>query len=788
MLPPLCETERRVIPMRPLYSGGECDVNGFDAPAVVDIETLVIEEEPPALIEHDDNLKVGRLINIRKEQVGGQWQVVCDAEVHGTIYAKQLLDYIDADIHKPGPSIGISRGRQYNVKTIPGGQTAQINGRTFRGPIDILFYGHLTEGSFVSQRGDPEARCLLAAMKTFFKGENTMGFDAFLASKDITKEQFDAMSDEEKATLKAEFESLGSGEMDAALEDGSGGTGDSSGDATEALREAAVEVISEELANATPEEIGQIVSEITTEVDEMQPVLGASARVEKAKLLAKQKANALRASKSTPANPALAESRRVEGLKALQATHKSAYAGRIIANAIATGSSVDAVSKCLGKIEGTKPKTLQANMGFGISNPQNGIHKQDELLLRFARTMGWKDDEIAKYISFQTPGGATKVLNASIKGLNNTTSFQELVIESVNSMRPGTLNPYSRLAEAVPMMRKVSMASKMNYYGRNGKALEASLGFSTIYATDILYAIIAASLERAQDKVAPLYREITREEITKDFSAVEMYNTGLKGRLRAISETGQLSHLSFSTSKLQYQTDPLGATFAIPEMVLIQDQLGAFAQLVQELSQIPEESVENDVAMMWQAMMAGHIKDQDGTNPFFSAANNNVVGAGSKMNADGLRNAMNAAKKFKNDNGYPLSPQGSFALIPSALTTDAEELYTSMQLFYDGTGGDNMMRGKVPFKEWLWLNSEFTQDGQPWTSDYQAIADKAWVYMADPQKRPAVVVSKLAGYTSAQIKQYDMDPNVWGLQYQLIYPYGVTPMYTNGAILMQGQA
>ena len=786
-LPPLCETERRVIPMTPLYSGGECDVNGFDSPAIVDIETLIFEDEPPALIEHADELKVGRLVNLRKEQVNGKWQVACEADVHGTIYAKQLLEYLDADIHGLGPSIGISRGREYNVKHVPLGQTINVNGRTFSGPVDVLYNGFVTEGSFVSRRGDPEAKCLLAAIRNNNKGETIMSFTEFFASKGISQEQFDAMTEEEQAALKAEYEALGregDGTMEASEEDG---TTAPAGDATETLREAAVEVIAEELADATAEEIAVIVQEVTAEVNDLEPALGASARIGKAKALAKQKATALRAKAKQPkANVAMIEQRRIEGLKALQATFKTSYASRIIANAISNGEAVDSVAKALGTIEKTKPKTMQANMGYAIGAPGKGISKQDVLTVRLARTMGWKDNDIGKFIHFQTEGGANKVLNASIRDLNRPVSFKELAIESTNSIWPGYLSPHASLMDTLPEMRQACRQKKGAMKGN--KAMEASLGFSSVFMTDILYAIISASLELQLEKAPAMYREFTREVTTKDFSAEELYTSTLNGRLRAISETGQLSHLSFGTTKLQYQTDPYGATFAIPEMVLIQDNLGAFAQLVQQLSELPEESVEHDVAMIFQAMMAGFTKDQGGVNAFFSAANNNIVSTNSRMDENGIQAAFDAAKKFTNDNGYPLSPIGSFALVPSSLAFDAERLFTSAMLFYGGTGGDNPVRGKLPHKEWLWLNSNFIPSDAEWRSDYLAMADKAWLYMADPQKRPAVIVSKLAGYTAPQIKQYDMDPNVWGTQYQLIYPYGITPMYTNGAILMTGQA
>ena len=50
----------------------------------------------------------------------------------------------------------------------------------------------------------------------------------------------------------------------------------------------------------------------------------------------------------------------------------------------------------------------------------------------------------------------------------------------------------------------------------------------------------------------------------------------------------------------------------------------------------------------------------------------------------------------------------------------------------------------------------------------------------DPQTRPVVCVNKLVGFESPQIRQFDYDPSVWGLTYQLIYPYSVSTQYADG--------
>ena len=63
----------------PLYSGGPAYIDGFDAPAFVDLATLRIDPAPKALLEHDPEAVVGRLENI----VNDGSCVTCDAVIGG---------------------------------------------------------------------------------------------------------------------------------------------------------------------------------------------------------------------------------------------------------------------------------------------------------------------------------------------------------------------------------------------------------------------------------------------------------------------------------------------------------------------------------------------------------------------------------------------------------------------------------------------------------------------------------------------------------------------------------
>jgi len=208
-------TETVRVKFAPLYSGGECDIDGFeefDGPVIADIDTLEIDTDPPALIDHNPDWVAGKLENIQIEtDADGNTSVTCDAVVGGSLYAQAVLDYFRNGPVNLKPSIGIRRIRDYNIEHYTHGETVRVNGRTFRGPVNIVRHGHLSEGSFVTLAGDPNAKAFLAKLKTEV---HRMTFEDFLNSKGIDPAAFDALSAEEQEALRAEFDALGAGTGD----------------------------------------------------------------------------------------------------------------------------------------------------------------------------------------------------------------------------------------------------------------------------------------------------------------------------------------------------------------------------------------------------------------------------------------------------------------------------------------------------------------------------------------------------------------------------------------------
>ena len=781
----------------PLYSGGECDVDGFDGPAVADLETLELDSDPPALIDHEPDWIAGRLENVEiKKDEAGRLYVDCDAVVGGTAYAKAIQDYFQGGPVPLKPSIGIRRIRDYNVEQVEPGKTVRVNGRTFRGPISIIRHGHLAEGSFVTQAGDPEARAFLARLK-HTGGKQTMTFEEFLTGKGIEPGAFEALSDEEKEALRAEFNGAG-GEASAALEEGEGegGEGGDAGAVEDAAADAAAEAAADEIAEAvaaeeiTPEEGDEIYEEVVGEIEkeleaecgeEDDKELKASARrIAKGKV----KGRVFRARIKSKKNKAVSEQRRQSAIKTFCAAY-GRKGGEVAGRAIANGWTYEKTEKYMkasfareNKLGGMK-RTVP-----GGGNSTNGRPRaQDVMTAAFAMTCKLKPEYVQKHFGF-----SDQVMNAAMERGNRNVTLRRLLVDSVNSFQANYANAGTNMMEVMPALRSFCRQRKEREL--TDRSFNASLGFSTISATDVLHAIISAYLADQPAAAAPFYKTITKEVSFADFNSVDAYLPTLIGQLSKISETGQIEHVGYSTKKISAKTEPLGATFAIPEMVLINDQLNVFVELLQQFRDLPEKCVEHDVAEFFWKMVDGDINAADG-NAFFSTDRGNVItGAGTALSEAGLNAATEALDSQTDENGAPLSGEGAFIVTSSALFATAQRLYASENInVIDTVGEKNVYAGVYKPYKWTYLNAALARnmkDDGLTNSDLQTYKASQWYLFRDPQTRPIMTVNKLVGYESPQIKQFDSDPSTWGTVYQLIYPYSISAAWTDGALVVRG--
>ena len=755
------DVQARRYRFEPLYSGGAAFIDDFDAPVYIDLSTLRIDPAPKALLEHDMEQVVGKLENIEITDAG----VTCDAIVGGTDAAASLIDWGD-NVADWVPSIGVYRFTNADVEYVEEGARATVNNREIEGAAYIVRNGYLCEGSFVTIGGDGEARAVKAKL---FKIRGSK-MDEKLTDEEKIVDVTDAIEEKaEEIAIEAaeETDAALDEERDAIIEDVVSEKVD------EELN--ALDVTDEEI---TPEEVEAIKEEIKDEVEALDDagdretideLEKAAARLARAKIRARRAVKARKAQRSAPAVQlgGKREARRVAALNAL-ACNDSARAG-IVASAIEKGWSVEKTKRVL-KATAARARQMAGLPTIGRSGNGSQPRLQDIYAASLARTLGMSPRRIQSAFKFDQ-----RVIDAAEDKRFRNATLKTIVAASNNSFKPGSFGVNTNMMEAWGDCRANCRRASLG-----GNRATASAGFSTISATDIFSAVMQAFLEPSEEVAPRRWTEVARVNTLVDFNAVDSYLPTLQGRLREISATGGIQNISFTTEKFTRAAKAQGINFTIPEMMIINDQIDAFAELLRQFESLGEDCIEHDVAEAFWKVFDGDAKDAAG-NALVSAARGNYITGGS-LSEDGLNAALTALAAFSTANGAPLAVDRAKLLCGNALGATAMKLYVQeYPNFANGTVTPNIYRGRFEPVVWSYLDAAHARAKKDDGSTASLLAGgKTWAMIRDPQTRPVVCVNKLVGFESPQIRQFDYDPSVWGLTYQLIYPYSVSTQYADG--------
>lgn len=731
------DTETRRYRFDPLYSGGALFIEGFDVPVYIDLATLKVDPAPKALLEHDSERVVGRLENI----VNDGKTLVCDAVVGGTRDAQAVIDF-DDNVAQFVPSIGVYRFTDRDVEWLDFGQSADVNGRSIEGSAAIVHNGSLCEGSFVPIGGDGEARVVRAK----FKATGALRMD----EREEREKIDDAARDEERAAV--DVEEL----VDAAIEEKVDEVAErtaeeavdevlNSGDAREELIAEVVDVAAEKLGSEdVVDELESIKDEIVDEIaregiEEEERVAEAAAKKAVAKIRARKGR----------------EARRVAALREI--ARKSP---RVAAKAIEEGWSVD---ETLRRVKRAKARAQFPTVRSGGTQEPR---LQDVIAASLARTLGMSPARVQSAFKFDQ-----RVVDAAESKQYRGATLKTVVAACNNSHKRGSFGVNTNMLDAWSECRGFCRSAK------------ASAGFSTVNALDVFSQVLQAFLEPTPETAERVWPAVARVNTLVDFNAVPSFLPTLQGRLREISATGAISNITFTTERFENSTRANGVNFTIPEMVIINDQIDVFAELLRQFESLGDDCIEHDVAEAFWRIIDGDAVGSDG-NALVSAARGNLV-TGQTLDEAGLDAAYNAMAAFSNANGAPLRIDRARLLTPTKYATAALKIYHQEYVSLNGgIATPNVWQGRFEPFIWQYLDAAHARAFKDNGTTASVLQSGAWALIRDPQTRPVVCVNKLVGFESPQIRTFDYDPNVWGLTYQMIYPYSVSTQYADGIVVI----
>ena len=178
------------------YTGGTMRLAGWSHPVVVDLAGMQVSAKSrPILKDHNPSLIVGHTESVRVE--GSQLLVSGVVSGAGAV-AREIVESSLSGFPWQA-SLGASAE---NVETVAKGRSAQANGRTFDGPVQVVRRSRLGEVSFVALGADDDTSAQVAAKQ--HKENNEMDFQAWLTDKGF--DDADALSDAQRTSLKAMFD------------------------------------------------------------------------------------------------------------------------------------------------------------------------------------------------------------------------------------------------------------------------------------------------------------------------------------------------------------------------------------------------------------------------------------------------------------------------------------------------------------------------------------------------------------------------------------------------------
>lgn len=269
------------------------------------------------------------------------------------------------------------------------------------------------------------------------------------------------------------------------------------------------------------------------------------------------------------------------------------------------------------------------------------------------------------------------------------------------------------------------------------RALHTNSDFSLALG-DAVGRVLRASYEAAPSGLRQVARQVTHT----DFRARAYISTSQFSPLEKVNEAGEFARGTIEEGGESFKLDTFGKVFSISRQALVNDDLGAFADVPRRLGIAAAQFEAGQLA----ALVAANPVLSDG-KALFHATHGNLGTASPLIPSAGtwpawgaLNVARQAMRAQKDESGQLISISPKFLVVGPALESDAESLLA--QIVPTSTGDANPFAGKLDLVV------------EP------RIAGHEWYVVADPVVSDGLVYAHLAGEPGPQVESragFDVD-------------------------------
>ena len=492
------------------YSGGLLNVEGFPLPVIVDLAGLSTPNNVPILIDHTKSVEA--TLGITDSIVNDGLSLTLGGVVTGQSATAQQVIAQSVAGHNWQASIGAMVG---DSEDIAAGQTVEVNGQTFVGPVIVARRATLKETSVLPMGADSTTTVNLAARAaSFLKGSamEPMTFEDWAKSIGVDAE---TLSPENTAALQLAYEST--------------------------------------MAPAAPVAAAPVVAPPVA-----APVIAPTASAGASKM----DIQAAAAEGIKTANKLVAENMR------RNAQIQAAAVGNhlIAATAIENGWSVEKVE--LEVLKASNAKTRPTSFSAAQNSPENMPNVIEAALCstRGLTNNGRKPGVVALEAQYDD-----KTLQAAHSQYRGSVGLQQILIQCAmaNGMQiqggtkvtSGNLRPI--LAAACPRM--------------DGRDLQA--GFSTVSLPGILGNVANKEILQGYMEEDATWREIAQIKSCNDFKTVTSYRMLDDMQYEKLAPGGEIKHGKTGEESFTRSVDTYAKMYALNRTDIINDDLGAFDDL-----------------------------------------------------------------------------------------------------------------------------------------------------------------------------------------------------------------
>jgi len=297
-------------------------------------------------------------------------------------------------------------------------------------------------------------------------------------------------------------------------------------------------------------------------------------------------------------------------------------------------------------------------------------------------------------------------------------------------------------------------------------------GFSTVSLPGILSNVANKVLYESFTSVEQVWRLVAKRSSVSNFKSSPRYRLTADLTYVKVGPGGELKHGTLGEQTWSMKADTFGRMISIPRQTIIDDDMGAFAELPMALGRGAGLALN---VLFWTIFL-------DNSTFFTAARGNYAEGAGTVLSIDGLTAAEILFLDQTDGDGNPLGIIPKLLLVPTDLGALATQLVRSLEI------RDPSASGNVPI-----VNphaEKFTAAASTYlkNANYTGASSKAWYLLADPNVLPVIEVAFLDGKESPTVETAQADFNTLGIQMRGYHDFGVSLADHRGGVKMKGEA